>query len=193
MLLSSIPYPCYYPLAGELLNSLLSPTLFLLSLLLYQARFYLRQLCEGLEHCHSRGVYHRDLKPENLLLDKNGDLKISDFGLSALYVGDADAEGNARSELLHTTCGTPNYVAPEVLENHGYDGKKADVWSVGVIVFVLLAGYLPFEENTMVQLFLKIKAADFEYPSWFTPSVKDFLDRILVVDPTLRFSLSELR
>ena len=64
---------------------------------------------------------------------------------------------------------------------------------MGVIVFVLLAGYLPFEENTMVQLFLKIKAADFEYPSWFTSGVRDFLDRILVVDPTRRFSLNELR
>jgi serine/threonine protein kinase len=81
-----------------------------------QARFYFRQLAEGLDHCHSQGVCHRDLKPENLLLDANGNIKISDFGLSALYVGDADAEGNARAELLHTTCGTPNYVAPEVYE-----------------------------------------------------------------------------
>lgn len=127
-----------------------------------------------------------------MLLDKNGDLKISDFGLSALYVGDADAEGNARSELLHTTCGTPNYVAPEVLENHGYDGKKADVWSIGVIVYVLLAGYLPFEENTMVQLFVKIKSADFEYPSWFSAGVKELLNRILIADPEQRLSLSEV-
>ncbi len=128
-----------------------------------------------------------------MLLDKNGDLKISDFGLSALYVGDADAEGNARSELLHTTCGTPNYVAPEVLENHGYDGKKADVWSIGVIVYVLLAGYLPFEENTMVQLFVKIKSADFEYPSWFSSGVRGLLNRILISDPEQRLSLNEVR
>ena len=83
-----------------------------------KARFYFRQLVDGVEYCHNKGVCHRDLKPENLLLDENGMLKISDFGLSALYDGDADGN-NSRSQLLHTTCGTPNYVAPEVLADKG--------------------------------------------------------------------------
>lgn len=130
---------------------------------------------------------------QNLLLDKDGNIKISDFGLSALYVGDADAEGNARAELLHTTCGTPNYVAPEVLANQGYDGKLADVWSIGVILYVLLAGFLPFEESTMVALFQKIKNADFTYPQWFSDGVKQLLDAILVADPHRRLSLKEVR
>lgn len=97
------------------------------------------------------------------------------------------------SQLLRTTCGTPNYVAPEVLANKGYDGKKADVWSMGVILFVLLAGYLPFEEATMVALFKKIKNADFTYPSWFSADVRALLDRILVPDPDKRITLAELR
>jgi serine/threonine protein kinase len=74
---------------------------------------------------------------------------------------------------LHTTCGTPNYVAPEVLGKDGYDGKKADVWSCGVILYVLLAGYLPFDENTMAALFQKIKNADYEFPEWFTADGKN--------------------
>ena len=118
---------------------------------------------DGVEYCHSKGVCHRDLKPENLLLDENGMLKISDFGLSALYDGDADGN-NSRSQLLHTTCGTPNYVAPEVLADKGYDGRTADVWSCGVILYVLLAGFLPFDEPTMTALFRKIQSADFAYP-----------------------------
>jgi serine/threonine protein kinase len=136
-----------------------------------KARFYFRQLVEGVQYCHSLGICHRDLKPENLLLDENGNLKISDFGLSALYVGDPDADGACRTELLHTTCGTPNYVAPEVLADQGYDGKKADVWSCGVILYVLLAGFLPFDESTIVALFAKIQNADFSYPSWFSSEV----------------------
>jgi serine/threonine protein kinase len=106
---------------------------------------------------------------QNLLLDTDGNLKISDFGFSTLNIGDADGDGSTRAELLHTTCGTPNYVAPEVLGKDGYDGKKADVWSCGVILYVLLAGYLPFDENTMAALFQKIKNADYEFPDWFTP------------------------
>lgn len=157
-----------------------------------QARFYMRQLCDGLAYCHSMNICHRDLKPENLLLDKNGDLKISDFGLSTLYVGDANTEGNHRSNLLHTTCGSPTYVAPEVLEDKGYNGLKADVWSVGVIMYVLLAGYAPFQEDNMASLFLKIKAADFAYPNWFTAQTKALLNKILVVNPDQRIMLTDV-
>lgn len=128
-----------------------------------------------------------------MLLDTDGNLKISDFGFSTLNIGDADGDGNARAELLHTTCGTPNYVAPEVLGKDGYDGKKADVWSIGVILYVLLAGYLPFDENTMAALFQKIKNADFEYPDWFSSEARDLLSKILVPDPHSRAKLSELK
>ena len=130
-----------------------------------EARHFLLQIVDGLGYCHSQGIFHRDLKPENLLLDLKGNIKISDFGLSTLYVGGADGgASDDRVELLHTTCGTPNYVAPEVLENRGYDGRQADVWSVGIVLFVLVAGYLPFEEDTMPALFDKIKRADFNMP-----------------------------
>lgn len=127
-----------------------------------------------------------------MLLDEHGNLKISDFGLSSLYIGEAD-DGANRTELLHTTCGTPNYVAPEVLSDQGYDGKKADVWSIGVILYVLLAGFLPFDESTIVALFAKIQAADFTYPSWFTPETRALLDHMLVADPKVRLSLAEIK
>ena len=122
------------------------------------ARCYFQQLVTGLEYCHRQGVCHRDLKPENLLLDEaTGDLKISDFGLSALYGSSFESgDGTVSKELLHTSCGTPQYVAPEVLGEQGYDGFKADVWSCGVILYVLLAGYLPFDEPAWKTLFNKI-------------------------------------
>ena len=158
-----------------------------------KARKYFRQLCNGISYCNSRGVCHRDLKPENLLLDNRGDLKISDFGLSALYTGGDETNGEAsRTTMLHTTCGTPNYVAPEVLLDQGYNGKVADIWSCGVILYVLLAGFLPFDEQTMQALFAKIQNADFQYPAWFSPDVKDMIGKILVKDPSKRVSLQDL-
>jgi len=157
------------------------------------ARFYFRQLVSGVEYCHSQGVCHRDLKPENLLLDENEDLKISDFGLSALYdQSNLDETDQSRAALLHTTCGTPNYVAPEVLADKGYDGRAADVWSIGVILYVLLAGFLPFDEPTMSALFRKIQKADFSYPSWFSEPVRAILDRILVAEPETRSTLTDI-
>ncbi|KAL0700222.1 hypothetical protein Bca4012_056344 [Brassica carinata] len=117
-----------------------------------EARKYFQQLINAVEYCHSRGVYHRDLKPENLLLDANGTLKVSDFGLSAL------PQQVREDGLLHTTCGTPNYVAPEVINNKGYDGAKADLWSCGVILFVLMAGYLPFEDSNLTYIKLNLPA-----------------------------------
>ncbi|KAL3910958.1 MAG: hypothetical protein SGPRY_008874, partial [Prymnesium sp.] len=172
------------------------------------ARLYFRQLVTGLEFCHRQGVCHRDLKPENLLLDATtGDLKISDFGLSALY-------GTDKGTKLHTSCGTPHYVAPEVLGDMGYDGFKADVWSCGerlnrrnsappslllchrpdgVILFVILAGFLPFDEPAMSSLFKKILEADFTCPDWFSVGACDLLSKVLHPEPAARYSLAQIK
>lgn len=161
------------------------------------ARCYFQQLVTGLEHCHRQGVCHRDLKPENLLLDEaTGDLKISDFGLSALYgsaSGIGVGNGPHGTQLLHTSCGTPNYVAPEVLSESGYDGFKADVWSCGVILFVLLAGFLPFEEPSMSMLFDKICRAEFTCPDWFSPGARSLLAHVLVPEPSARYTLAQIK
>ena len=97
-----------------------------------KAKYFFRQLVTSIAMVHDEGICHRDLKPENLLLDENNNLKISDFGLSALYLKEKEASTSTsescRIDLLHTTCGTPNYVSPEVLQDDGYDGRKADIW-----------------------------------------------------------------
>ncbi|XP_027159728.1 CBL-interacting protein kinase 18-like [Coffea eugenioides] len=150
------------------------------------ARKYFQQLITAVDFCHSRGVYHRDLKPENLLLDENGNLKVSDFGLSAL------AESRRQDGLLHTTCGTPAYVAPEVISRKGYDGAKADIWSCGVILFVLLAGYLPFHESNLMDMYRKISKAEYKCPNWFPPEVRRLLSRILDPSPYTRISIAKI-
>ncbi|XP_026405582.1 CBL-interacting serine/threonine-protein kinase 23-like isoform X1 [Papaver somniferum] len=151
-----------------------------------EARKYFQQLINAVDYCHSRGVFHRDLKPENLLLDASGGLKVSDFGLSAL------PQQVREDGLLHTTCGTPNYVAPEVVNSKGYDGAKADLWSCGVILFVLMAGYLPFEEANIMELYKKIFKADFTCPPWFSTSAKKLIKKILDPNPLTRISISEV-
>ncbi|XP_028794625.1 CBL-interacting serine/threonine-protein kinase 3 [Neltuma alba] len=151
-----------------------------------EARTYFQQLINAVDYCHSRGVYHRDLKPENLLLDAHGQLKVSDFGLSALSQQIKD------DGLLHTTCGTPNYVAPEVLDDRGYDGATADLWSCGVILFVLLAGYLPFDDPNIMNLYKKISAAEFTCPPWISFSARKLITRILDPNPVTRITISEI-
>ncbi|XP_047968954.1 CBL-interacting serine/threonine-protein kinase 5-like [Salvia hispanica] len=143
------------------------------------ARRYFQQLVSALDFCHSRGVFHRDIKPENLLLDENEDLKISDFGLSALHDGG----------LLHTQCGTPAYVAPEVLKMEGYDGATADVWSCGVVLYVLLAGFLPFQEESLNGMYRKIFRGEYKIPPWFSSESRRLVSKLLVVDPTKRISI----
>ncbi|PKA46759.1 CBL-interacting protein kinase 24 [Apostasia shenzhenica] len=150
-----------------------------------ETRRYFQQLIDAVDYCHTEGVYHRDLKPENLLLDSQGSLKISDFGLSAL----PQQEGG----LLYTTCGTPNYVAPEVLSHQGYDGSAADMWSCGVILYVLMAGYLPFDETDLPTLYKKINAAEFSCPPWFSAGVKSLIYRILDPNPKTRISIEEIK
>ncbi|KAI3461714.1 hypothetical protein Pfo_018377 [Paulownia fortunei] len=151
------------------------------------ARKYFQQLINAVDFCHSRGVYHRDLKPENILLDENENLKVSDFGLSAL------AESKRPDGLLHTTCGTPAYVAPEVIDRKGYDGTTADIWSCGVILFVLLAGYLPFHDSNLMELYRKIAKAEYKCPSSFSPEVRRLLSRILDPNPNSRISIARIK
>ncbi|XP_031505253.1 CBL-interacting protein kinase 23 isoform X2 [Nymphaea colorata] len=151
-----------------------------------EARKYFQQLINAVDYCHSRGVYHRDLKPENLLLDSDGVLKVSDFGLSALS---PQVQENG---LLYTTCGTPNYVAPEVINDKGYDGSKADLWSCGVILYVLMAGYLPFDDSNLMELYKKISKANFTCPPWFSTSAKKLIKKILDPNVKTRITIAEV-
>lgn len=147
---------------------------------------YFNQLLNGLEYCHDKGICHRDLKPENLLVTSTGVLKISDFGLSAII----DVKHN---ELLENAVGTPNYIAPEVLGKEKYDGKLADCWSIGVILYVLMAGYFPFEAETLLELFSIIRAAQPRYPYWFNPELVNLLQNIFVYNPKKRLTIKDIR
>ncbi|XP_057434875.1 CBL-interacting serine/threonine-protein kinase 8-like [Lotus japonicus] len=150
-----------------------------------ESRRYFQQLIDGVDYCHSKGVYHRDLKPENLLLDSLGNIKISDFGLSAL-----PEQGVS---ILRTTCGTPNYVAPEVLSHKGYNGAVADVWSCGVILYVLLVGYLPFDELDLTSLYSKIEKAEYSCPPGFPVGAKTLIHKILDPNPETRITIEQIR
>ncbi|KAL3851399.1 hypothetical protein ACJIZ3_013281 [Penstemon smallii] len=150
------------------------------------ARKYFQQLISAVSFCHARGVYHRDLKPENILLDEDGNLKVSDFGLSAI------SDQIKQDGLFHTFCGTPAYVAPEVLARKGYDAAKVDIWSCGVILFVLMAGYLPFHDQNVMSMYKKIYKGEFRCPRWFSPDLIRLLTRVLDTNPETRITISEI-
>lgn len=121
-----------------------------------EARRFFQQIIAGVEYCHRHGVAHRDLKPENLLLDEHSNVKIADFGLS-----------NTMRDgwFLKTSCGSPNYASPDVISGKLYAGPEADIWSGGVILFALLCGTLPFDDESIPYLFRKIKGMCFSSAS----------------------------
>lgn len=151
-------------------------------------RRYFAQLIDAVEFCHGRGVCHRDLKPENILLDEDGGVvKVSDFGLSGV------AECRGADGLLHTACGTPAYVAPEIIAGSGYDGAGVDVWSCGVVLFVLVAGYLPFHDPNVMEMYRKISRGEYRCPSWFSPKLKKLISRMLDPNPSSRISIAKIK
>ncbi|KAJ3686337.1 hypothetical protein LUZ61_015501 [Rhynchospora tenuis] len=150
------------------------------------ARKYFQQLISAVAFCHARGVYHRDIKPDNLLVDENGDLKVADFGLSAV------AEQKQQDGLFHTLCGTPAFAAPDVLARKGYDAGRADLWSCGVVLFVLMAGYPPFRDHQMIGLVRKIYRAEYRCPSWFSPELRRLIRAILEPNPNKRITIPEI-
>jgi 5'-AMP-activated protein kinase catalytic alpha subunit len=149
-----------------------------------RARTMFQQLISGVEYCHQHAVVHRDLKPENLLLDSEQQLRIADFGLSNV-MKDGD--------FFKTSCGSPNYAAPEVISGKLYAGPEVDVWSCGVILYALLCGSLPFDDENIPNLFKKIKGGIFTLPGHMSDEIKDLISRMLVVDPLQRITIPEIR
>jgi serine/threonine protein kinase len=153
------------------------------------AAVLVRQIAETVEYLHSQGVIHRDLNPGNILLDGNADrvedcrIKIADFGLASFFEHEA--------EMMFTCCGTPEYVAPEVLQGKGY-GKECDVWSIGVILYIMLCGYPPFYDDNIPGQFALIMQGNLEFPDpeWTNISVeaKDIISHMLVVDSGSRYT-----
>jgi len=149
-----------------------------------EARQFFQQIVSGIEYCHHHRIVHRDLKPENLLLDADRNIKIADFGLSNV-AHDGD--------FLRTSCGSPNYAAPEVISGNLYAGPEVDVWSCGVILYALLCGTLPFDDESIPNLFKKIKSGMYSLPSHLSQLSRDLILRMLVVDPMKRITIQDIR
>ena len=145
--------------------------------------FY-QQIISGIEYLGKIKVVHRDLKPENLLLDEHKNIKIVDFGLSNIY---------PNNELLRTACGSPCYAAPEMINGEAYLGLRVDIWSSGIVLFAMLCGYLPFEDSDNEILYKKITEGKFKVPKYLSDCCKDFLHRILNVNPNKRYTIEQIK
>ncbi|XP_067347668.1 serine/threonine-protein kinase BRSK2-like isoform X6 [Channa argus] len=149
-----------------------------------EARKFFRQIISALDFCHSHSICHRDLKPENLLLDEKNNIRIADFGMASLQVGDS---------LLETSCGSPHYACPEVIRGEKYDGRRADAWSCGVILFALLVGALPFDDDNLRNLLEKVKLGVFHMPHFIPPDCQNLLRGMIEVDPGKRLTLEQIQ
>ncbi|KAG0268135.1 Protein kinase [Actinomortierella ambigua] len=165
---------------GELFNHIVEKT----RLSEDEARRFFQQIVCAVEYCHRHKIVHRDLKPENLLLDPSMNVKIGDFGLSNIMTD---------GDFLKTSCGSPNYAAPEVISGKLYAGPEVDVWSCGVILYVMLVGRLPFDDDYIPLLFKKINGGIYTLPSFLSPETKYLLTSMLVVDPLKRITIAEIR
>lgn len=145
---------------------------------------YFQQLVFALEFCHRRGICHRDLKLENILLTRDGRLKLADFGMSTML---------PPGSLLYTSCGSPQYCAPEVLRGETYDGKAADMWSLGVILFAITTGGLPFNDDNFQRNLTQMKTANFYIPDQVPSGIASIIRSLLVVDPNQRATIDHIK
>uniref|UniRef100_A0A8C6UUL8 non-specific serine/threonine protein kinase n=1 Tax=Neogobius melanostomus TaxID=47308 RepID=A0A8C6UUL8_9GOBI len=150
-----------------------------------ETRVFFRQIVSAIAYVHSQGYAHRDLKPENLLIDEDHNLKLIDFGLCARPKGGLSYE-------LMTCCGSPAYAAPELVQGKAYIGSEADVWSMGVLLFALLCGYLPFDDDNYMVLYRKISGGKYDNPEWLSPGSVLLLNQMMQVDPKRRVTVRQL-
>lgn len=149
-----------------------------------EACWFFHQILAGVEQIHRMNVVHRDLKPENLLLDEHRNIKIVDFGLSNTF---------QENQLLKTACGSPCYAAPEMIAGERYVPSRCDLWSCGVILFALVCGYLPFEDENTAALYRKILNADYQTPKFISENARSLIGGLLTTDPGQRFTVSRVR
>jgi serine/threonine protein kinase len=152
-------------------------------LMLPVTRKIFRQLVEGMVYIHARDIAHRDLKLENILLDDEMNAKIIDFGF---------AHEAAQSSLLDTPCGTLLYASPELLMRQKYDGKLSDVWSLGVVLFAMATGSLPWSASGQAALIHQIIAGNFTIPGFVTPEIRSLIERMMQADPALRPTMEDI-
>ncbi len=148
------------------------------------ARKIFQQIIFGLEYLHTHQVAHRDLKPENILLDEDNNVKIADFGLSNIM---------RDGIFLYSSCGSPNYAAPELINGKFYNGASIDIWSCGVILYALLTGQLPFNEERIPKLYQMIRECKYSFPPNVPDQAKDLIFRMLQADPMNRITISEIK
>ena len=146
---------------------------------------FFHQIISGLEYIHQCGIAHRDFKPENILITNDDTvLKIIDFGLSNMY---------KNNQLLKTACGSPCYAPPEMIKEESYDGAKSDIWSSGIILYLMLCGKLPFYHEQNEIMYEKILSGKFEHPNYLSDKAKDILDKIIEIDPKKRLNFEEIK
>ena len=150
-----------------------------------EALGYFQQIIAAIDYCHRFNIAHRDLKPENLLLDQDKNIKVADFGMAAWQM-------NNTSGLLRTACGSPHYAAPEVIEGRAYNGSFSDIWSCGVILFALLAGRLPFDDEDLHTLLEKVKRGSYEMPQSIDKRAQDLITRMLEKDVRKRITIEQI-
>ena len=149
-----------------------------------EAKKIFQQIIFGVEYLHTHQVCHRDLKPENILLDEENNVKLADFGLSNIM---------RDGIFLYSSCGSPNYAAPELINGKYYNGSSIDIWSCGVILYTLLTGSLPFNEKQTAKLYQKIRECRYIIPENVSDKAKDLIFRMLQKDPLNRISISEIK